>query len=149
MAAVRGVVTMNPPRLTPIRTDHAPQPAGHYAQGIRAGDMLFISGQLPIAADRSALPNLDFETQAEQAIANMLAVLDAAGGTPGDLARVTAYVVGVEHWPAFNGVYARLLGDARPARTVVPVPELHHGYLVEVDGIALLPQSSESADGQS
>ena len=54
------------------------------------------------------------------------------------LARVTAYIVGVENWPRFNAVYAARLGDARPARTVVPVPELHYGYLVEIDAVAHL-----------
>ena len=51
--------------------------------------------------------------------------------------RVTAYSVGVENWPAFNRIYAEVFGDAKPARTVVPVPELHHGYLVEVEAIAV------------
>jgi len=50
---------------------------------------------------------------------------------------MTAYIVGVENWPAFNRIYAEVFGDAKPARTVVPVPELHHGYLVEVEAIAV------------
>lgn len=120
----------------PILTQAAPTPAGHYAQAIRSGEDLYISGQLPIRADGAPLDDMAFEAQARQAIANLLAILDAAGGTPADLCRVTAYIVGVAHWPAFNRVYAGMMGDARPARTVVPVPELHHGYLVEVDAIA-------------
>ncbi len=68
----------------------------------------------------------------------MLAILRAAGGDPAQLVRVTAYIVGIENWPRFNAVYAQMLGDAKPARTVVPVPELHHGYLVEVDAIGLV-----------
>jgi enamine deaminase RidA (YjgF/YER057c/UK114 family) len=74
----------------------------------------------------------------------MLAILDAAGGKPGDLVKVTAYIVGVDHWPRFNAVYAALLPDARPARTVVPVAELHYGFLVEVDAIAVLPEGRGS-----
>ncbi|MDR6707481.1 MULTISPECIES: RidA family protein [unclassified Novosphingobium] len=124
--------------LTPILTDQAPAPAGHYAQAIRAGDMLYVSGQLPIRADKAPLDDMGFAAQARQAIANMLAILEAAGGTPADLCRVTAYIVGVENWPEFNRVYADMLGDARPARTVVPVPELHYGYLVEIDAVAAL-----------
>jgi len=124
--------------LTPILTDQAPAPAGHYAQAIRAGDMLDVSGQLPIRADKAPLDDMGFAAQARQAIANMLAILEAAGGTPADLCRVTAYIVGVENWPEFNRVYADMLGDARPARTVVPVPELHYGYLVEIDAVAAL-----------
>lgn len=122
-----------------ILTDAAPAPAGHYVQAVRAGDMLYISGQLPIRADRQPLPDTDFETQTRQALANMLEILKAAGGTPAHLARVTAYIVGVANWPDFNRIYAEMLSDARPARTVVPVPELHYGFLVEIDAIAYLP----------
>lgn len=124
--------------LTPILTDQAPAPAGHYAQAIRAGETLYVSGQLPIRADKAPLEDMGFAAQARQAIANMLAILEAAGGTPADLCRVTAYIVCVENWPEFNRVYAEMLGDARPARTVVPVPELHYGYLVEIDAVAAL-----------
>lgn len=124
--------------LIPVSTDLAPRPAGHYAQGIIAGQHLYISGQLPIRADGTALPDDGFEAQTAQAIENMLAILAAAGGTPQRLARVTAYIVGIENWPRFDAVYAAMLPGARPARTVVPVPHLHHGYLVEIDAVALL-----------
>ena len=123
----------------PILTDTAPAPAGHYAQAIRSGNTLYISGQLPIRADKAPLSDMAFDTQARQAIANMLAILKAAGAQPSDLCRVTAYIVGVENWPRFNAVYADMLGTATPARSVVPVPELHYGYLVEIDAIASLP----------
>ena len=120
----------------PILTEAAPAPAGHYSQAMRSGDDLYISGQLPIRADTAPLPDMSFEGQVRQALANLLAILEAAGGQPGDLLRVTAYIVGVENWPEFNRIYADMLGDARPARTVVPVPHLHYGFLVEVDAIA-------------
>jgi enamine deaminase RidA (YjgF/YER057c/UK114 family) len=57
---------------------------------------------------------------------------------------VTAYLVGVENWPRFNAIYAEVMGAARPARSVVPVPELHHGYLVEIDAIAAAPEEAEA-----
>jgi reactive intermediate/imine deaminase len=123
----------------PILTEAAPAPAGHYSQAMRSGDDLYISGQLPIRADKAPLTDMGFETQARQALANMLAILEAAGGQPDDLCRVTAYIVGVENWPEFNRIYGDMLGDARPARTVVPVPQLHYGFLVEVDAIARIP----------
>lgn len=126
-------------KLQPILTPAAPAPAGHYAQAIRSGNDLYISGQLPIRADKASLPDMGFATQARQAIANMLAILEAAGGQPQHLCRVTAYIVGVDNWPEFNRIYGEMLGDARPARTVVPVPELHYGFLVEVDAIARIP----------
>jgi len=126
-------------RPQPILTEAAPAPAGHYSQAMRSSDDLYISGQLPIRADKAPLPDMGFETQARQALANMLAILEAAGGQPDDLCRVTAYIVGVENWPEFNRIYGDMLGDARPARTVVPVPQLHYGFLVEVDAIARIP----------
>jgi reactive intermediate/imine deaminase len=124
--------------LTVISTDQAPTPAGHYSQAVLAGRHLYISGQLPIRPNRQPLPDDSFEAQASQAIKNILAVLTAAGGTPERLARVNVYIVGIENWPRFNAVYASLLPHVRPARTVVPVPELHHGFLVEMDAVAFL-----------
>jgi 2-iminobutanoate/2-iminopropanoate deaminase len=125
-----------------ILTADAPAPAGHYSQAMRSGNSLYISGQLPIRADKAPLPSTDFETQARQALANMLAILEAAGGKAEDLCRVTAYIVGVGNWPEFNRIYSDMLGDAKPARTVVPVPELHYGFLVEIDAIATLPDQN-------
>ncbi len=132
-----------------VFTDLAPRPAGHYVQAKLAGEHLYISGQLPIRPDGAPLPDDSFETQARQALDNMLAVLEAAGGVPSDLVRVTAYIVGVSNWPGFNQVYAARLGEARPARTVVPVPELHYGYLVEIDAIAVLAQDAPARHAQN
>lgn len=124
--------------IATVLTDSAPKPAGHYSQATIAAGHVYVSGQLPIRPDGAALPDDSFEAQARQAIENMLAILVAAGSGPEHLVRATAYIVGVANWPRFNAVYAAMLPDARPARTVVPVPELHHGFLVEVDAIALV-----------
>jgi reactive intermediate/imine deaminase len=124
--------------VTAVLTDGAPKPAGHYSQAIVSRGHVFISGQLPIRPDGSPLPDDGFEAQARQAIENMLAVLAAAGSAPEHLVKVTAYIVGVANWPRFNAVYASMLPDARPARSVVPVPALHYGYLVEIDATAVL-----------
>lgn len=124
--------------VTTILTDRAPAPAGHYSQATVCDGLIHVSGQLPIRLDGLQLADDGFEAQAAQAIENMLAVLEAAGGAPRTLLKVTAYIVGVANWPRFNAVYAALLSDARPARTVVPVSELHHGYLVEIDAVAVL-----------
>jgi 2-iminobutanoate/2-iminopropanoate deaminase len=118
-----------------VRTDRAASPAGHYSQATVANGFVFISGQLPVTADGTPRADAGFDDQARLALGNMLAILDAAGSDPGHLARVTAYIVGVENWPRFNAIYAEMLGDCRPARTVVPVVELHHGCLVEIDAI--------------
>ena len=123
--------------MTGILTDRAPRPAGHYAQAVVSGAHVFVSGQLPIRADGRPLDDDSFEAQARQAIQNVLEILRAAGSSPQQLLKVTAYIVGIANWPRFNAVYASMLPDARPARSVVPVPELHYGYLVEVDAIAV------------
>ena len=120
-----------------ISTAQAPTPAGHYAQATAYGDLVFVSGQLPVAPGGTHDERADFEAQARQAIANVLAIVRAAGSGPEHVLKVTAYIVGVENWPQFNRVYAEAFGDARPARAVVPVPELHHGYLVELEAVAI------------
>ena len=122
--------------VTGILTDRAPKPAGHYAQAVVSGAQVFVSGQLPIRPDGSPLDDDGFESQARQAIQNMLEIVRAAGSSPQQLLKVTAYMVGIANWPRFNAVYASMLPDACPARSVVPVPELHYGYLVEIDAIA-------------
>jgi 2-iminobutanoate/2-iminopropanoate deaminase len=118
-----------------ITTDAAPKPAGHYSQACCSGDLIFVSGQLPIA-DGKPLNDKNFADQARQAITNMLAIVKAAGSGPDRVLKVTAFIVGIENWPAFNAVYAELIGASKPARSVVPVPALHNGLLVEIEAIA-------------
>lgn len=112
-------------------------PRGHYAHVGQGGGWVFVSGQLPL--DQAGEPRvaLPLEEQAELALANVEAALAAAGCGWGHVLKVTVYLAGVEHWPAFDAAYRRVLGRARPARAVVPVPALHHGALVEVEAIAL------------
>ena len=119
-----------------IHTEAASAPAGHYSQAVSHGDTLYISGQLPVSPDGRHNLEASFAEQAQLALANLLAILKAAGGSPQDLVKVTVYVAGVQHWPQFDRIYAAALGEHRPARAVVPVPELHHGYLVEIEAVA-------------
>lgn len=119
-----------------IVTDAAPAPGGHYAQATAAEGLLFVAGQLPVRPDGTHTADQPFEDQARQALTNLLAIVRAGGSAPERVLKVNVYIVGIEHWAAFNRVYAELFGDAKPARAVVPVPELHFGYLVEVDAIA-------------
>ncbi|WP_138469355.1 RidA family protein [Poseidonocella sp. HB161398] len=125
--------------VTAITVPGAPAPQGHYAQGTlsRGDGLIIVSGQLARRADGSQGHDAPFEEQVRQCMANLLAIVEAGGGSRDSIARVTAYIVGVENWPAFNAVYAGIMGPAMPARAVVPVPALHHGYLVEIDAIAI------------
>ncbi len=120
-----------------IATEEAPLPAGHYSQAAAWNGLVFVSGQLGVRPDGTHTFDGSFETQARQAIENVMAVLRAAGSGPEGVLRVTAYIVGIHNWPEFNRIYASMLGGEKPARTVVPVPELHHGYLVEIDAIGV------------
>ena len=119
-----------------IQTSSAAKPAGHYAQAIGHAGTLYISGQLPVSADGRHHPEASFAAQAQVALENLLAILMAAGGSPQDLVKVTVYVVWVQHWAEFDQLYAAALGEHRPARAVVPVPQLHHGYQVEIEALA-------------
>lgn len=113
------------------------QPGGHYSHAVVAGGFVFVAGQLPIAADGSKLAAAPFEAQAVQVLANVQAALEGAGSALDKLVQVRVYLTDIAHWPAFDSVYARWLGAHRPARAVVPVPELHFGLLVEVEVVAL------------
>ncbi|MCE9662589.1 RidA family protein [Halomonas sp. M5N1S17] len=126
----------NPSEIATVLTDQAPVPAGHYVQATVYGGMVYVSGQLPVRPGGTHAPEASFQDQARQALDNLLAVVRAAGSSPERLLKVTAYIAGVENWPHFNSVYADVLGDIKPARAVVPVPELHYGYLVEIDAVA-------------
>jgi reactive intermediate/imine deaminase len=119
-----------------IHTTTAAPPGGHYSQALQYGGLLYVSGQLPVLADGGHDIEASFERQARIALDNLLAILAAAGRGPGDLLKVNVYVVGIEHWPTFDRLYADYLGQHRPARAVVPVPQLHHGYLVEIEALA-------------
>ena len=118
-------------------------PGGHYSHAARFGDLVFTAGQLGIRPDGSHTCELGFEDQVRQALDTMLAALRSAGAEPSDILKVTAYIVGVDNWPRFKAVYAEVMGAVRPARTVVPVPQLHYGYLVEVDAIAVRASAAE------
>lgn len=121
-----------------IQSPELPAPAGHYSQAVAAGGLVFVSGILP-ARDQVG-PEAGFEAQCASVFAQCEQVLRAAGCGIQDVVQCTAYIAGVEHWPAFNGIYAGVFGAHRPARAVVPVPGLHYGFLVEVQLVAQRPQ---------
>lgn len=121
-----------------ISTAAAPAARGHYSQAIVHAGLAYVAGQLPIVPGEPDRRLVDFEAQARQVIANVIAIVDASGSSRERILRTTVYIADVAHWPAFNAIYADMLGSHRPARTVVPVAELHYGYLVEMDAIAAL-----------
>ena len=124
-----------------ISTPLAPAARGHYSQAVVHGGLVFVAGQLPIVPGDPDRKLVDFVAQAYQVIDNVLGILEAAGSSAGGIVKATVYIADIAHWPDFNRIYAERLGSHRPARTVVPVAQLHYGYLVEMDVIAALKGS--------
>lgn len=119
-----------------IQTPDAPSPAGHYSQGIVHGDLVFVAGQLPHDPHDPGADPGDVEAQTERTLRNVEAVLKAAGSGLEWVLQMTVYVTDISLWGRVNAAFARVMGEHRPTRAVVPVPELHHGYLVEIQAIA-------------
>jgi len=120
-----------------IQSNELPAPAGHYSQAVAAGGLVFLSGILPA---RDSVPaDALFEAQCDSVFDQCDKVLRAAGCGFQDVVQCTAYLADVEYWPAFNNIYAGVFGEHKPARAVVPVPALHHGFLVEIQLVARRP----------
>jgi 2-iminobutanoate/2-iminopropanoate deaminase len=118
-----------------VSTENAPAAGGHYSQAVAANGFLFVAGQLPIKPG-GGIPD-GIEAQTRQAIANVEAILKAAGSDLSRVVSATVYVSNIDLWPDVNRVYAEVFGSHRPARTVAVSPQLHYGALVEVQMIAL------------
>jgi 2-iminobutanoate/2-iminopropanoate deaminase len=116
---------------------HMAAPGGHYSHAVAGGGLVFVSGQLPIAPDGTKLNEAPFAEQARQVLDNVAQALLAAGSSTEKLLQVRVYVTDIASWPEFNAIYAQWAGSARPARAVVPVPELHYGFKLEVEAVAL------------
>jgi len=117
-----------------IQSPKVPTPAGHYSQAVEAAGLVFVSGVLPGKPPEGEKDS--FERQVRASFAQCTNILNAAGCELNDVVQCTAYLVGVDRWPEFNAIYAEIMGDHKPARAVVPVPELHYGFLIEVQLIA-------------
>jgi len=128
-----------------VTTADAPRPAGHYSQAVVHDGTIYVAGQLPVTPDGRRLGDRPIEEQTEQALRNVQAVLRAAGSDLDRLLSVTVYVADIALWDRVNAVYAAMLGDHRPARTVVPTAALHHGLLVEIQAVAAVTTGSAAA----
>lgn len=119
-----------------IQTDAAPAAAGPYSQAVRAGDLVFTAGQLGIDPSTGALAGEDVAAQAERAIANLEAILEAAGSGLDRLVKVTVFLADIGDWPAVNEVYARAIPEPFPARSAFAVRDLPKGARVEIEAVA-------------
>ncbi len=119
-----------------ITTYDAPLPGGHSSQGVVAGNMIFVAGQLPAVPLTGSQVSGTISTQTLQALKNVLSVVKAAGGDITTIARTTIYITDIKHWEEVNRVYAEFFGPVHPARSIVTVVGLHYGCLVEIEAIA-------------
>ena len=120
-----------------ISTDRAPEPAGHYSQAVSYGGVIYVATQLPKSLSGDVLPTDPVEKQLRQALMNADEILRAAGSELSRALLVTLYVADVDLWPRVNAAYAEILGESKPARSVIPTGgPLHLGYQVAVQIIA-------------
>jgi len=120
-----------------IQPSDQPIPKGHYSPGIEHHGVVYVSGQLPMDLLTREPFAGDIETQTELALKNVEAVLNAAGSDLSRVLQMTIYISDIELWGKVNAVYARMMGDHRPARAIVPVKDLHFGTQIEIQAIAL------------
>lgn len=122
--------------ITPVNTDAATAPGGHYTQAVSFQNLIFVSGQLGFKPGSSEPVVGSVEQQTRYCLANLEQILLAANANLDRVIKTTIYISDVAHWPLVNGVYAEVFGDHKPARAIVPCNKLHHGFDVEIEAIA-------------
>ena len=122
--------------LNTVKTDKAPSAIGPYSQGIIANGFLFTAGQIALDPATGQVIEGDVKAQTERVLKNLTEVLTAAGASWKDVVKTTVFLHDMNDFPAVNETYARMIGDARPARSTVQVSGLPRGVLVEIDAIA-------------
>ncbi len=119
-----------------IHTENAPKALGPYSQAVKAGGFIFCSGQIPIDPSAGCVRAETIEEQTRQSIANLSAVLAAAGSSLSKVVKTTVFVKDMNDFTALNAVYAEMFGDTKPARSCVEVARLPKDVKVEIECIA-------------
>ena len=119
-----------------VRSQDAPAPLGPYSQGVLTGNELYCSAQAGIDPQTGELCGSDVAAQAERALQNIGAVLDAAGMNFGDVVKTTLFLADMRDFETVNAVYARYFGESKPARSTIAVAALPKGGRVGIDAIA-------------
>jgi 2-iminobutanoate/2-iminopropanoate deaminase len=129
--------------MRPISTPDAPAPAGHYSQAVVHDGLIFVAGQLPLDPRTSEVVGGDSAAaQTEQTLRNIEAILRAGGSRLDQILSATVYVTSRDYWKDVNATFARMLGDHRPARAIVPVASLRAGCVVEIQVVAVAPRGA-------
>jgi 2-iminobutanoate/2-iminopropanoate deaminase len=121
-----------------LSTSNAPAAVGPYSQAVRAGGLLFLSGQIPLDPKTGTLVAGGIDAQTERVLDNLDAVLGAAGSSFADVVRTTIYLVDLSHFAAVNAIYGHRFEAPYPARATVQVAALPRGAEIEIDAIAVV-----------
>ncbi len=129
----------------PVTTPQAPAAIGPYVQGLRAGSLLFVSGQIGLDTATGELVKGGIKPETERVLKSLCAIVAAAGGRPSDIVKTTVFLADIADFAAMNEVYKSVFGAAPPARSTVGVAALPRGARVEMDAIAALPERNASS----
>lgn len=124
--------------FTAIATPDAPAAIGPYSQAIKSGNLVFLSGQIPLDPQTGQMVDGDVKVQAERVLQNLAAVLGAAGCTFSDVVKTTIYLASMSDFQTVNEAYAKVFTGTPPARATVEVSALPRGAKVEIDAIAIV-----------
>ena len=123
---------------TPIYTPNAPAAIGPYSQAVQAGNMLFVSGQIPVDPATGNFAGEDITTQTRQSLTNVKNILEAAGYSLNDVVKTTVLLADIADFAAMNAVYAEFFAENKPARACFAVRDLPKAALVEIEAIACM-----------
>jgi 2-iminobutanoate/2-iminopropanoate deaminase len=121
-----------------ISTKKVSPPGGHYSQAVVFQNLIFVSGQLPITSEGQKITG-QIDAQTRQILDNVQAILEEAGSNLSSVLKSTLYISDISLWDQVNEICADYFQDHRPARAVVPTKDLHHGFLIEMEVIAVKP----------
>lgn len=124
--------------VTVVSTELAPKAVGPYSQAIRTGNFIFCSGQIPLSPETGEVVGKSTAEQAEQALTNLAAVVEAAGSDLAHVVKTTVFLVDMGDFAEVNAVYAKYFAENPPARSAVQVGALPKGVRVEVEAVAVL-----------
>ena len=119
-----------------IKTDKAPQPVGAYSQAVRYGNLIFVSGQLPIDPATSEMVGTTIAEQTKQVMDNLAGILASEGLGLNAILKTTILLANLDDFAGFNEAYAQSLGEHQPARAAFEVSGLFKGALVEIEAVA-------------
>ena len=121
-----------------VNTTEAPLPGGHYSQAVIANNTVYVSGQLPVVPVTGERILGTIEEQTLRVLNNIKAIVEAAGSDITRIVKVTVFISDIGHWGGVNTVYSEFFGSHKPARAIIPVKDLNHGFKLEIDAVAVI-----------